>query len=242
VYAQSGDDRYDGADKMILKRVAAITQGLFNSVEKIGEDGELLLGYVEWLRERVRKFGDPGYVPVFHLDVYGMPGNIFQNDIDATAEYIASLGRAAAPFKLRLEAPVDGGSRDETLELMIRLRKALETLDAEVETCADDWCNTLEDVRTFAEAGAADMIQVKTPDLGSITNSIDAVQACRANDVQAFLGGTCNGTDQSSRVTVNVAMGVRADLIYNKPGMGVDEGLMIVTNEMSRILALTQDR
>jgi methylaspartate ammonia-lyase len=242
VLAQSGDDRYEGADKMILKRVSAITQGLFNSVEKVGDQGQFLLGYVEWLRDRVQKFGDPGYVPVFHLDVYGIPGLIFHNDPGATAEYLAKLGQAAAPFKLRLEAPVDGGSRDETLDLMIRLKKALGALGSDVETCADDWCNTLEDVRLFAEAGAADMIQVKTPDLGSLTNSIEAVQACQQNGVQAFLGGTCNGTDQSSRVTVNVAMGVRADLIYNKPGMGVDEGLMIVTNEMSRILALMQGR
>lgn len=240
VLAQSGDDRYDGADKMILKRVAAITQGLFNSVEKVGTRGELLLAYVEWLRDRVQRFGDPGYTPVFHLDVYGMPGAIFDNDPGATAEYLATLGRAAAPFTLRIEAPMDGGTRDETLNLMVQLKKALGTLGSDVETCADDWCNTLDDVRRFAEAGAADMIQVKTPDLGSLTNSIDAVQVCRDNEVAAFLGGTCNGTDQSSRVTVNVAMGVSADLIYNKPGMGVDEGLMIVTNEMSRILALTQ--
>jgi methylaspartate ammonia-lyase len=242
VLAQSGDDRYDGADKMILKRVPAITQGLFNSVEKVGQHGERLQAYVEWLRDRVTRFGDPGYTPIFHLDVYGMPGQLFENDPEATAEYIAALGQAAAPFKLRLEAPLDAGNRDDTLELMVRLKKALEALGSDVETCADDWCNTLADVRVFAEAGAADMIQIKTPDLGSLTNSIEAVLACRQHSVQAFLGGTCNGTDQSSRVTVNVAMGVTADLIYNKPGMGVDEGLMIVTNEMSRILVLTQNR
>jgi methylaspartate ammonia-lyase len=34
-----------------------------------------------------------------------------------------------------------------------------------------------------------------------------------------------------------VALATQADLIYNKPGMGVDEGLMIVTNEMARTLA-----
>jgi methylaspartate ammonia-lyase len=240
VLAQSGDDRHEGADKMILKRVAAIPQGLFNSVEKIGTRGERLAEYVEWLRDRVQRFGDPGYAPVFHLDVYGMPGNIFDNDAERTAEYLAQLGRLAEPFTTRFEAPVDAGSRDETLELMVQLRKALDGLGSDVEICADDWCNTLADVRLFAEAKAADMIQVKAPDLGSITNSVEAVQHCQANGVQAFLGGTCNGTDQSSRVTVHLAMGVGADLIYNKPGMGVDEGLMIVTNEMARILALTQ--
>jgi len=242
VLAQSGDDRHTGADKMILKRVPAITQGLFNHVDKIGKAGELLVQYIEWLRNRVETFGDPGYVPVFHLDVYGMPGRIFDNDPVRTARYLAGLGTCAGPFQLRIEAPVDGESRDNTMELMIQVRKSLAELGSNVQICADDWCNTLDDIRTFAEAGAADMIQIKAPDLGSITNSIEAVQVCKANGVQAFLGGTCNGTDQSSRVTVHAAMGVQADLIYNKPGMGVDEGMMIVTNEMARILALTAAR
>lgn len=242
VLAQSGDDRHTGADKMILKRVPAITQGLFNHVDKIGKTGELLIEYTDWLRNRVQTFGDPGYVPVFHLDVYGMPGRIFDNDPVRTAEYLADLGRHADPFQLRIEAPVDGGSRDSTMDLMIDVRKTLAALGSNVQICADDWCNTLEDIRTYAQAGAADMIQIKAPDLGSITNSIEAVQVCKANEVQAFLGGTCNGTDQSSRVTVHAAMGMQADLIYNKPGMGVDEGMMIVTNEMSRILALTAPR
>lgn len=238
VLAQSGDDRHTGADKMILKSVPAITQGLFNTVEKIGSKGEVLLEYVGWLKDRVTRFGKAGYAPTFHLDVYGMPGVIVDNDPVKTAEYLAELGSLAAPFSLRIEAPLDGGDRDSTMRLMIELRKNLKSLGSDVEICADDWCNTLADISQFASAGAADMIQVKTPDLGSITNSIEAVKICQENGVKAFLGGTCNGTDQSSRVTANVAMGIGADLIYNKPGMGVDEGLMIVTNEMSRIIAL----
>ncbi|MBB5157361.1 methylaspartate ammonia-lyase [Saccharopolyspora phatthalungensis] len=238
VLAQSGDDRHDGADKMILKQVPAITQGLFNSVDKVGEKGEVLLAYIEWLRDRILLHGDEGYEPTFHLDVYGMPGRIFDADMHAVADYVVTLAAAAKPFKLRLEAPVDAGSRDGTMEQMAKLRAALRDRECDTEICADDWCNTLGDVRAFAEAGAADMIQVKTPDLGSITNSAEAVEVCRANGVKAFLGGTCNGTDQSSRITANLALGMRADLIYNKPGMGVDEGLMIVTNEMSRVLAL----
>ena len=242
VLAQSGDDRYDGADKMILKSVPVITQGLFNTVEKVGEKGEVLLGYVEWLRERVLTHGDEGYAPLFHLDVYGMPGRIFNDDVDHIADYFDILAKAASPFAIRFEAPVDLGSRDDTMDKMVALRTALRDRDSSVQICADDWCNTLADVTQFAEAGAADMIQVKAPDLGSITNSAAAVQICKANGVAAFLGGTCNGTDQSSRVTANLALALQADLIYNKPGMGVDEGLMIVVNEMNRVLTLAGTR
>jgi len=242
VLAQSGDDRYDGADKMILKRVPAITQGLFNTVDKVGTDGSKLDEYVSWLRQRVETFGDPGYKPTFHLDVYGMVGLVHNNDMTRAAKYISRLAETAGPFPLRLEAPVDGGSRNATMAMMVELRQALTDTGSSAQICADDWCNTLADVTAFAEAGAADMIQIKAPDLGSITNSAEAVRVCQDNAVGAFLGGTCNGTDQSSRVTVNLAMALDADLIYNKPGMGVDEGLMIVVNEMNRVLTLVGAR
>jgi methylaspartate ammonia-lyase len=238
VLAQSGDDRYIGADKMIIKQVPVIPQGLFNSIEKVGRDGSRLLEYVEWLRRRVLQYGNDGYAPVIHLDVYGMVGEICGGDVPRMAEYLERLEEAAQPFDLRVETPVDAGSRDEVLELLVLLRRALKECGSAVSIVADDWCNTLEDVHLFTAAGAADMIQVKTPDLGAITNSVEAVLACKEQGVGAFLGGTCNGTDQSSRVTVHVALATQADLIYNKPGMGVDEGLMIVTNEMARTLCL----
>jgi len=105
---------------------------------------------------------------------------------------------------------------------------------------ADEWANTLEDIQAFVEAGAADMIQIKMPDLGSVHNSIEAVLACQAGGVGAFLGGSCAETDLSARVAVHVALATRPDIIMAKPGMGVDEGVSLVQNEMARTLAWIQ--
>ena len=51
-------------------------------------------------------------------------------------------------------------------------------------------------------------------------------------------GGTCNETDRSAQVCVHCAMATQPAQILAKPGMGVDEGYMIVYNEMNRILAI----
>ena len=48
---------------------------------------------------------------------------------------------------------------------------------------------------------------------------------------------SCNETDRSAQVCVQVAMATQPDQILAKPGMGVDEGYMIVYNEMQRVLA-----
>ncbi len=110
----------------------------------------------------------------------------------------------------------------------------------DVELVADEWCNTLEDIKYFADNKAGHMVQIKTPELGGINNIAEAVIYCKEKGIGAYQGGTCNETDRSAQVCVNVAMATQPDQILAKPGMGVDEGYMIVYNEMQRILACMQ--
>ena len=111
-------------------------------------------------------------------------------------------------------------------------------IDAEI--VADEWCNTLEDIKDFTEKKAGHMAQIKTPDLGGINNAIEAVIYCKKNNMGAYLGGTCNETNRSAEICAHIAMATSPVQYLAKPGMGVDEGYMIVYNEMSRILALTK--
>ena len=46
----------------------------------------------------------------------------------------------------------------------------------------------------------------------------------------------------SAKVTTAIAIACKASQILAKPGMGVDEGYMIVKNEMNRIIALANRR
>ena len=101
---------------------------------------------------------------------------------------------------------------------------------------------TLEDIKEFVDEGAADMIQIKTPDLGGINNTIEAVLYCKEHKIGAYQGGTCNETDRSAQICTDIALATRPCQILAKPGMGVDEGLMIVYNEMNRVLALLKSK
>jgi methylaspartate ammonia-lyase len=85
-------------------------------------------------------------------------------------------------------------------------------------------------------------VQVKTPDLGGINNTIEAVLYCRAHGMGTSLGGTANETDQSARITTHIALACQPDFQMSKPGLGVDEAIMIQTNEMARTLALMAAR
>ena len=107
-----------------------------------------------------------------------------------------------------------------------------------MKTVADEWCNTLEDIRLFTDAKCCEMVQVKTPDLGGIQETVEAVLYCQKHGMEAYQGGTCNETDVSARACVHAAMATRPRLILAKPGMGFDEGFCLVNNEMRRIMAV----
>ena len=241
IFTQSGDDRYNNADKMIMKAADVLPHGLFNSVEeKLGLKGEKLLEYIKWLNKRItEKAPYEGYKPVIHIDVYGTIGMVFGNDnYQGMAEYLKTLVEAAKPYHLRIEGPMDSGSREQMMKDLSGLTALVDKLNIDVELVADEWCNTLEDIIYFADNKAGHMIQIKTPDLGSLHNSVEAVLYCKDKGISAYQGGTCNETNRSTEVCVHCAMASQADQILAKPGMGVDEGIMICYNEMNRILAL----
>jgi methylaspartate ammonia-lyase len=244
VFGQTGDARRRGAERMLLKGLPVLPHGLFNSREKWGDEGEGLLAYVEWLVDRADELGPPGYEPRLHLDVYGMLGELWGPPYDraAVVEYLRDLRAAARPHPLQIEGPMDAGGRAAQIEAMAELRDGLGDAGVDVDLVADEWCDTRADVRAFVEAGAADVVQVKTPDLGPITESAGAVLDCRGTDTRAYLGGTCNETDTSARLCAHVALATDAAQVLAKPGMGVDEGYMIVANEMRRALARERGR
>jgi methylaspartate ammonia-lyase len=235
IFGQCGDERYRNVDKMILKRLDALPHGLINSAQLFGAEGETFLEYARWVRDRVVALAPEGYRPTLHFDVYGLPGFELGFDVDRIARFCERLERVCEPFDVRLETPIDAGATEATAASLAALRQALARNGVPVALVADDWCNTAADVELFVGLGAADMIQIKTPDLGALTNTVEAALACRRGATQVFVGGTCNETDVSSRATAHVAASVNADLIYAKPGMGVDEGTMIVRNEFVRM-------
>ncbi|MEG1882570.1 MAG: methylaspartate ammonia-lyase, partial [Clostridia bacterium] len=54
IFTQSGDDRYDNADKMIMKGASVLPHALINHVDtKLGKNGEKLAEYLVWLRNRI---------------------------------------------------------------------------------------------------------------------------------------------------------------------------------------------
>jgi methylaspartate ammonia-lyase len=244
LFAQSGDNRYEGVDKMILKRADVLPHGLINNVdEKLGRNGEKLDEYIRWLVARVERLRPfPEYRPALHLDVYGTIGLIFGQNPRCVADYVAGLERAAGPLPLYIEGPVDMGSKPGQITALAAIKERLTALGSRVKIVADEWCNTYEDAVEFTDAQCCHMIQIKTPDLGGIQNTVRSVLYCNRHGMESYQGGTCNETDVSARTCVHLAIAARPRRMLVKPGMGFDEGMNVVYNEMARTIAVLKSK
>ncbi|MBO9523689.1 MAG: methylaspartate ammonia-lyase [Nocardioidaceae bacterium] len=243
ILAQCGEDRVGAIDRMVLREVDSLPHGLINNADLlVGAGGRLLADYAGRVRDRIleRRARDD-YVPTIHLDCYGTLGEVFGSLADVAA-FLDRLAARCAPFPLRVEQPVRGGSRPEQIDALLRLRKELAALGSPVELVADEWCNTYDDVLAFLDAGAADVLQIKMPDVGSLDDTARAVIACREAGVAAYCGGSCTESEVSARIATHVALGTGADVLLARPGMGVDEAVMVTRNEMTRTLAVIGSR
>ena len=230
-------------DKMILKRADILPHADFIRVkEDLGADAHLMSDYVTWLAERIDQLGGEDYKPILHLDVYGTLGEFFAMDLDRIADFLGDLERRAGGLSLLMETPVIAQTQDAQVEAFIGLKQRIAARGLSVGIVVDEWCNTFEDVKKFADARSADYIQVKAPDLGGLNKTIDSLLYCKRKGIGAYLGGSGNETDQSSRVCAHVGLACQADILIAKPGQGVDEPLMIERNEMNRTLALIARR
>ena len=220
INAQSGDDRYNNVDKMILKKVGMMPHGLINNVKsKLGEDGQIFLDWVKWVKNRIVQIGEPDYNPVMRYDVYGCMGYAFHDDLDQVFEYLLKVEDACKPYQVFVEMPIDLKSNEKQKDGFLYLKKRLKEAGSTLKLIIDEYANTYEEIKEWVDAGACDMVQVKTIDLGGINNIIDAVLYCKEHGVLAYQGGTCNETDHSALVCVNLAVATKPFAMAGKPGI-----------------------
>ena len=234
-FTQSGDNYHYSVDKMILRRIPVFPHGLINSISRV----QKLPEYVKWTRERIRTLvPDENYSPILHYDLYGNLGVAYGNDIEKIVTFLRQLEETAKPFKLQIEDPVLMPTKKEQIIVMSQLRERIRQEGLKIKLVVDEWAPTHEDKIDFIKAGAGDIYQIKPPDLGGVDQSVEAVLHCKSEGVGAYLGGSCTETAKSAEVSVHIALATRPIQVLAKPGMGVDEGVSIMYNEMQRTLAL----
>ena len=234
----AGNNRVINADKMIINRLSGLPHGQIDDIPtQLGLKGEILLSYASALKTRIVELGENNYFPVVHLDVHGAIGKIFENDAKKIADYVKGLEAAVKPYPLRVESIALGNTQEETLNLFSDIKKEMTALALTTVLVADEWANTKEDILKVAQSGVVGMVHIKMPDLGGIEETMAAVLGVKKFKVATLLGGSCIETDLTARVSVHVALACQPTALLTKPGMGIDENIQIMGNEMNRALS-----
>ncbi len=236
IQGSCGNNFYSGTDKMLVQQLAALPHSQVDNIpEQVGLDGGKFLERILWLKNRLQKFNIANYKPVIHLDVHGAFGKVFNLDTERIAHYLHDIEQQLTPYSFRIESPLLGSSREDHLELMLSLSTKLAALGSQIVLVIDEWANTLPDIKFFADSGFKGMVHIKMPDLGLVSDVVDAVLYCKKRGIKTLLGGSCIETEISTKIGVHIAMVTRPDFVLARPGMGIDEAIMLVNNEMNRI-------
>jgi methylaspartate ammonia-lyase len=240
IQGSCGNNFYHGTDKMLVQQLAALPHSQVDNIsEQVGLDGGRFLERILWLKKRLQKFNLVNYKPVIHLDVHGAFGKIFNLDTEKIATYLYDIEQQLTPYSLRIESPLLGTSRDDHLRLMVSLNAKLAALGSKTVLVIDEWANTLPDIKFFSDSGFKGMVHIKMPDLGLVSDVVDAVLYCKKNGIETLLGGSCIETEISTKIGIHIAMVTRPDFVLARPGMGIDEAIMLVNNEMNRIASVS---
>jgi methylaspartate ammonia-lyase len=228
--ASCGLDWYKNADKAIARNVAMLPHAAMQTADEC----QRLPEYCSWIVDRIGQIGADGYRPDLHFDFHASLGRLLGNDEDKVLDFLADVTRRAKGYTVYFEDPLFAQNAQEAAERAASLRRRLEQSGLDCRLIADEWANAPGEMELFTRGQAVHGIQIKVPDNGSLTTTIDALRLCQKDKVLAYLGGSCNETDISVRTTVHVGLAFGAWRLFTKPGLGIDEGLMILTNELNR--------
>jgi methylaspartate ammonia-lyase len=239
IHARAGHDWYYDAERMIVRRVDSLPHGPVDDADReLGPGGAELSRYLRWLAGRIRELAGTDYRPAIHLDLRGALGRMHADHVGHMLGQLYTWQTAAAPYSLRIQDPVLASDRQAQIGALAELHEAVRLRKMSVQLAAGAGVRSLEDVRAYAGAGAVDWIHLRLPVLGSVRDTVDAVLACRAAGMGVLLDGGVTGTDLSARAAAHLALACRPDLLVAGPGLGADEGISLVRNEMARALAM----
>ena len=243
-----GSNWHDAVERMIVAGVKYLPQGQFeNLAEELGADGSRLFSYISWLKERIAKLSPvsltgTNFPRVITLDFHGALGQIFNGNVNAIVDYIERLAKSCQPFDLHVESPVVEETFHAQVNKLSKLTEAIRSRGISVKIIADEWANSLDEIKILATQTVLDGIHIKMPDTGSILDSGRAVEVCKANGIFVLLGGSCTETASSAQLAAHLAMATGPNALLVKPGISFDEGFSLITNELAKIQSLRATR
>ena len=202
-----------------------------NPKAQLGPNGERLQRFVRQLTKLISAVAEPSYHPVIHLDVAGGLGQLFNNDVGRLLGALYGLEQAARPYPLRVVDPALADDLAEQVALTRQLIEYARVRRMDIQVAAKAHLNTLADVRTVVNAGAAHLLQLSLPRLGTVHQTMQAIQLCQEGQTAVLLSDESN---MAPRFISHVALSTQPDLIMVAWGSLGRQAIDLCYSEMAR--------
>ncbi|MEM7115385.1 MAG: enolase C-terminal domain-like protein [Chloroflexota bacterium] len=206
-----------------------------NPAALLGKQGKDLQKYARELKSWFSSLGNKD-TPSIYLATHGGIGTLFENKSGLSFGLLYGIGMAIQPFMVRFEDPVLLDERDAHIKEIAKLKSYLKRRRTKVQIVAAEWLDSLEDVQAFLDAEAVHMLHLNLQRLGSISQLMEAIAACREHEVLIMLSDGKTANPNLTRLLAQIACATQAELVTTQAITTGDMGLSMLHNEMQRIL------
>lgn len=229
-----GDEATSIVNALLAHQAASLGYTIAADEDKaqLGSSGEFLQQHVRRLQTHIAAAAT-AYQPFIHLELNGGLGRLLENNPGKILGALYGLEQAAAPYPVRVVDALVMDDREAQISALRQLKGYLRIRRMRLELVASAWVDTREDADAFIEAEAIHAIQLNAPRLGSLHQTIEAIQTGREKGVTTLLAGDGCADGRSAQILAHVALATQ-------PEAFVASGLSdwsLVYNEMVRWLA-----
>lgn len=158
-----------------------------NPQAQLGNNGEKLQRFIRQLTNLLSRVTKPDYRPAIQLDVAGGLGALFGNNNGRILGALYGLEQAAKPYPLRITDPILLPDSKQQVQQMRQLIDYMQMRGMKTELAANMPIQTVADVKRFVESSAAHLLAISLSRLGTIQQSIQAVQICQSANMPILL-------------------------------------------------------
>lgn len=174
---------------------------------QFGASGERLQRFIRQLTQLINRVTAPDYRPTIQLDVAGGLGRLFDHNIGRILGAVYGLEQAARPYSLRITNPAQPEDLAQQIKFNKQLLDYMRLRKMKTAIGVSHSIHSLVDVERFVEAQAAHWIEISPSRLGTIQQSIRAIQICQQAQIGVLL------RDSTHPFASHLALAGQPDLI-----------------------------
>ncbi len=192
---------------------------------------------IQRAHDQLPELAGRAYQPIIHLNLGGKLGALYENDPGKILGALVRLEQAAAPYQLWIADPVLMERARAQIEVLSTLMDYVRFRKISVQMVAGSWVQSSEDVRAILDSGAAHLIHLRMPRIGTVDRAIETILACRQKEIGVLLDGNRIPSEREARHLAQIAVSTQPGMLLARAGYIAGSGGQLASLEMARTLA-----